>query len=686
MTNNKPQEHKEVNFFRSIRFKLIAVFLGPVIGIIILGTVSYQKASKAIVQSYKESTQQSIDMLEQYMDLVVTSEKDEFKNYKINEDLKNYYGGVSDLKTGATTNDSYKKTMQNKITLDSRLRSIYFLGDGGTTINTTSSKVPTDGYTGYLATEQGSIVGADPYNWYVFGADSATDEAAGLESGNYALRLATGMNDLKAIMVVDLDAAFVRNAMQSLDAGEGGYVVLITSDGTEFYSDETASPASAVVSGTDFYQAAMDSTETSGNSIVTVDGAPYLFVYGRLSTGNAMVCTLIPESTLLGQTADIKMLSILLTIIVAVLAFVLGTVISSRMSGTIRYILHQLRKVSKGDLTVHVAAKRKDEFGLLCEGINDTVGNVKNLIAHVNEVSGELNEAAAHVNEASGTFLETSSNIQNVVSELEIGVNKLDSGSEDCLTQIDVLSGKIQNVSANADEIGKLTSEAGSTISKGISSVQGLTESAQSTTEITQSVIGAIGELEAMSNSIHKIIQDINEIAEQTNLLSLNASIEAARAGESGKGFAVVAEEIRKLSDQCQNSAGKISDIVTEIAGKTQEVATIAKRAEGVVNSQTDAVTLTTDSFRLIDQQVALLLDALGTISGDVEAMNSSRNGTLAAIESISAVSAETAACTSSVYDTAGTQLEAIKNLDDASTQLRSRSDRLIELLGTFQV
>jgi methyl-accepting chemotaxis protein len=147
-----------------------------------------------------------------------------------------------------------------------------------------------------------------------------------------------------------------------------------------------------------------------------------------------------------------------------------------------------------------------------------------------------------------------------------------------------------------------------------------------------------------------------------------------------------VAEEIRKLSDQCQNSAGKISDIVTEIAGKTQEVATIAKRAEGVVGSQTDAVALTTDSFRLIDQQVALLLDALGTISGDVEAMNSSRNGTLAAIESISAVSAQTAACTSSVYDTAGTQLEAIKNLDDASTQLRSRSDRLIELLGTFQV
>jgi methyl-accepting chemotaxis protein len=686
MTNGSKRDKKGVGFFRSIRFRLIAVFLAPVFGIIILGSVSYQTASKAIVQSYKDSTQQSVDMLEQYMDLVVTSEKNEFKTYLVNDDLTSYYGGATDLKTGTATNSTYTKNLQNKITLDSRLRSVYFLADGGKTINTTSKTLSLDAYTEYMATEQGSLVSADPYSWHVFGLDAETDEQAGLETGNYALRLATVMSGYDTVLLVNVDASFLREAMQSLDPGEEGYVAMITSDGTEFYSDDALEAENAIISGTGFYQEAMASEEQSGNSIVTMNGAPYLFVYSKLSIGDIMVCTLVPESMLLAQTTEIKLLSIVLTILVAVLALVIGSIISHRMLGTIQYILRQLRKVSRGDLTVHLTSNRKDEFALLCDGINETVSHVKELIVHVNEVSGQLNEAAAYVNNASYTFVETSNDIQNVVSELEVGVNKLDSGSGDCLNQMDSLSGKINNVSVNADEIGKLTSETGNTITMGITSVQGLTESAQSTTAITQSVIAAIEELEEQSNSIHKIVQDINEIAEQTNLLSLNATIEAAHAGDAGRGFAVVAEEIRKLSDQCQSSAGKISDMITEIIGKTRGVVDIARQAEDVIGSQTDAVENTTNSFKMIDQQVESLLRALGTISANVEEMNSSRNETLEAIEMISSVSAETAACTTSVFDSAGTQLKAVQELEQASEQLRNRSDRLLEIMGAFQI
>ena len=112
------------------------------------------------------------------------------------------------------------------------------------------------------------------------------------------------------------------------------------------------------------------------------------------------------------------------------------------MSGTIHYILRKLRKVADGDLTIHLTTRKQDEFGLLCEGINHTVEHVKELIVHVNEVSNQLNEAAGYVNEASGTFLKTSQNIQEAVECIETGVNKLDNGAENCLTQMDALSGK----------------------------------------------------------------------------------------------------------------------------------------------------------------------------------------------------------------------------------------------------
>ncbi len=682
----KKGEQKEVNFFRSICFKLISAFLVPVIGMIVLGFASYYKASGAIVQSYKESTQQSINMLELYLELVATSERDEFKSYLVDDQLSTYFAGLEDTKIGSTTNKDYEASLRNKMALDSRIKSIYFLADGGKSINAASVKAPQDAYTAYISTAQGAAANDDRLNWYLYGMDSDVDDTVGLETGNYALRLVRRMNDLKAVMVVNVDASFTRNAMKSLDPGEDGYVVMITSDGTEFYSDETLAPEVPIVYGTEFYQTAMADEEMSGNSIILLNGDPYLFVYGKISFGNVMVCTLIPESTMLDQTADIKQLSLIFTLAAVVLAMVLGTILSKSMSGTIQYILRQLRKVSHGDLTVHLTSKRKDELALLCTGVNDTVTHVKALIQDVNEVSAKLKESASYVSQAAGTFVETSEDIQNAVSEIEVGVKELDSGSEDCLSQMDSLSDKITNVSENADEIGKLTSSAGSTINTGIESVQGLTESARSTTEITQNVISAIGELEDKSKSISKIVSAINDIAEQTNLLSLNASIEAARAGEAGKGFAVVAEEIRKLSDQCLESAGRITNIVNEIVAQTEDVVGIAKKAEAVVSTQSGAVEETTQSFKMIDKQVESLLKALATISSNVADMNSSRAETLESIESISAVSAKTAACSTTVYSSAGSQLDAVKDLDKAAQELHDRSEMLTEILSTFTV
>ena len=76
----------------------------------------------------------------------------------------------------------------------------------------------------------------------------------------------------------------------------------------------------------------------------------------------------------------------------------------------------------------------------------------------------------------------------------------------------------------------------------------------------------------------------------------------------------------------------------------------------------------------------------LQTISNNVQEMNGARNETLSAIESISDASTQTAECSSSVHSAAGTQLDAIKNLDEASQSLTTKAQSLLDALSTFQV
>ena len=682
-----PKQKSEIPFYHSIAMRLIASFLLPVVGVLVLGIVSYDKASSAIVNTYKESVQQTANTMQQYINLVITSEKDEFKSYLTESDLRKYFGKVLDVYDESSIRKDYQDRFRNKMALDSKIQSVYIIADGKKTIDGKGKVYQRDVYSDYTKSEQGKLTSSSATNWYFFGVNEDADKALDLDIQNYCFRIAKKMNNQSAMMIINISDEFIRSTMQSLNPGKGGYVALITDqDGKEFFSDGNVSTDKSLIYGTSFYKKAFDGKADSGNQMVTFQGKEYMFVYSKLSAGDLMVTALIPSDRLLEQSAGIKQLTSVLVIICMILALALGVIISRQMSGTIHYILRQLRKVSNGDLTVKLTAKHKDEFGLLCDGVNDTVEHMKSLIKDVNEVSEQVGVAAVHVAQTSGTFMETSKNIQSAVIEIEDGVNKLDSNSDNCMNQMDSLSGKINNVSSNADEIEKLTNITGETISAGISSVQSLTKSAESTAEITRNVITSIEELEEKSKSIGHIVSAINEIAEQTNLLSLNASIEAARAGEAGRGFSVVAEEIRKLADQCLASASQISLIVNEIIGKTGQVVEIARQAETVVSSQSGAVEETTASFRHIDDLVAQLLEALKTIINNVQEMNGARNETLTAIESITDASSKTAACSSSVHNAAGTQIDAIKNLDEASQSLTSKAESLLDALSTFQI
>ena len=683
MTKNTKKN--PIPLWKRIRFKLIFAFLIPVIFIIALGLVSYRKATTQIVDTYTASVDQTVSMMNQYLTLSFDTVQSSYKGYMTDDTLQKYLNGLFDNDATAVYNtpNTYEDTFIKAVTADALISNIYVLSDKKGTISTTKTKEP-DLLSAYLGTGQGQILSADKAKYYLFGNQSELDAKLGTDSSKYSVRLARYFSNAPAMLVIDFKPGVLENTLSSLDGGEGSLVGFVTCDGTEYLSSRSTPAEDYAFVGKSYVEEAFASEESSGSSYV--EDGEYLFLFSKIGSRNAMICALIPQANIIGQTADIKNVSLILVIAASIVAILLGSLLAGQYGGSIYYFIRRLKKVSAGDLTIEVHSKRNDEFQLLAEGICDMIAHMKKLVSGLKDVNEELSRAATDMSAASGHFLSTSQDIQNQVGEMRQGIEKLDEGSEDCMQQMDSLSGTIGSVSTHSNQISDLATGTASAIHTGIESVEHLKENTSSTIQITSNIVDTIGKLTEKSKVIGSITEAINEIAEQTNLLSLNASIEAARAGEAGRGFAVVAQEIQKLADQSLRSSGEISRIIEEIEATTAEATRVARQAEVIVDDQNTAVRSTTDSFREIDAKVEGLLQSLSQINDSVSDMEQQRSTTLTAISGISAVSAETAAGSSNVQTAAEKQLQAIQDLDKATSALAARSEELTALLEGFTV
>jgi methyl-accepting chemotaxis protein len=121
-----------------------------------------------------------------------------------------------------------------------------------------------------------------------------------------------------------------------------------------------------------------------------------------------------------------------------------------------------------------------------------------------------------------------------------------------------------------------------------------------------QELVAAMGEINAQSGKIAKIIKVIDEIAFQSNILALNAAVEAARAGEAGLGFAVVAEEVRHLAQRSAQAATETAELVEQ---------SIAKSADG--KRKVDHMASTLEQITAQTAQAKTLVDEVNHGSQD---------------------------------------------------------------------
>lgn len=678
-------EMKDMKKKTSIGSKLIIGFLVPVLFVIALGVISYEKASDGIISNYEKASKQTLDLTTQYIESGLNSIESAAIQFEFEETTTKYflnYIGVNKGELQSIYTTLFNQIHSKKVS-DEFIQDVHMISDEVTPISSSGIKA-TDSYTNLLNSKEGKQMMETSQKSGWFGYCDEVDTTFKINQDNYAMRYMRKFATANAAIVIDVKSATIYSILENLDFGENSYVAVVTGDGREIHLEESSTDSIFV--GEKFYTDKRASGEGSGSEYVEYQGDEYMYMYSKIGETGATICALMPKHVITAQADGIKDVTVIIVVITCIVALSLGLLITLGISKEIANIIKNLKLVASGDLTVKFHTRRKDEFMILAKNIQDMTESMKGLINKTKDLSNTVSDSSMQVTSSANTFTQATREISSAIDEIEQGVNQQAGDSEKCLQQMDKLSRKIENVSQNTIEMESIAHDTKVAVASGTDKMKELEARTDSTNMVINQVVEEIVALEKKSIAIGNIVSVINDIAEQTNLLSLNASIEAARAGDAGRGFAVVADEIRKLADQSEKSVAQIHNIISEIQSSVQITVQHVRVAGEGMKQQKIAVDDTEKTFEDINHRVELLVDNINTITMSIDEIEGARVSTLLAIESISAVSEENAAASTAVNETSKDQLKQVEMLGQAARNLDSNAKELVDAVQQFRI
>ncbi|MFT4145832.1 MAG: hypothetical protein QM644_15375, partial [Mobilitalea sp.] len=111
-----------------------------------------------------------------------------------------------------------------------------------------------------------------------------------------------------------------------------------------------------------------------------------------------------------------------------------------------------------------------------------------------------------------------------------------------------------------------------------------------------------------------------------------------------------------------------------------------AKEAQTVVSMQNEAVSQSIDAFGNMNAGIERLIANLSVIGYNMKNMEIAREGTLMAVENISAIAEQTLANSNTIEDTVYEQARSVMTLDNASNEMSENAKELNEAIHIFRI
>lgn len=678
----------------SLRSKIFVCFLIPVIFMVIIGRISYKYAAEGMSESFRESSQQTVNMAVEYLDTSASYVQSEGVRYAFDSNVDLFFLGMpgqSPIAAANSMNDIRIALMASQ-TSNSFLANVHIIPNDQLQIITTAVTEKHQGIFNEYNEAMRAISGDGNVVPKWIDEHPLLDEELGISSDDYFISYQQISSQRLGYIVLDVSKAALESILEEIDFGEGSVIGFVTNNGKELYvrggaDGETRNfEEGTLFTQESFYNESLASGEDNGVMEVTYQGEDYLYIYNKSAVCDMTLCSLIPQSVVTGQAERIKSITYTLVAIAVVVAVLIGMFITFGIQRNMTAISQKLNQVAEGNLAIQVTAQGRDEFQSLAATATNMIRNNKKLVVKLAGTVQELESSAQDVNGASVDINNYSGDITRVIDEISEGMSKQADHAQECVLKTNVLSEKIQDIIKVVERVEAQVDKTEEMIRQGTDMVNVLAKRAEETSDITARVGSSIEVLRKESETINGFVETISSISQQTNLLSLNASIEAARAGEAGRGFSVVAEEIRKLADDSNSAAEEIRNKVSNISVQTIDSVNSAKEAGSMVASQAEAVEQVIQVFQGMSQQMQELVVGLKEIANTTEAADRERNDTMDAVENISAIIEQTSSGSAHVHDIAMELLSSVEKLNQTAHVLDENMNGLKTEISAFKL
>ena len=358
------------------------------------------------------------------------------------------------------------------------------------------------------------------------------------------------------------------------------------------------------------------------------------------------------------ESAAANSMQLITTLLVLLFGITAAVIITRQITVPLRETLAVVDRIASGDLTQNLRVTRRDELGVLQQGIARMGTTLRELISGIRDGVSQIASAAEE--------------LSAVTEQTSAGVNSQKIETDQVATAMHEMTATVQEVARNAEQASQAAAAADNEAREGDTVVnQAIDQIERLAVEVGRST-EAMAVLQQESDKIGSVMDVIKAVAEQTNLLALNAAIEAARAGEAGRGFAVVADEVRGLAQRTQKSTEEIEGLVAGLQNGTQQVASVMNNSRSL-----------TDSSVELTRKAGVSLENITRTVSNIQSMNQQ---IAAAAEQQSAVAEEISRSIVNVRDVSEQTATASDETAKSSVELARLGSQLQQMVSHFRV